>query len=222
MRANLQNAEFIGDKVGSFSDWLGVKMDELPDDYKHLITEKLAEVEQQITSAQLTTYLADSNYKIIVSNTDNGTFVVQHIRAHKSDLKDNINAAKRLSKSGYSVVIQENKLAQNKKNPEFLVIHPEGATHRSDLKTPDPEAYKTIQGGIKNSFRKATEQDLSHVVIDIIAPESLEDIAKGINFAFQKHTQIRTTIILRGAKAVEVKREDYIEGRVLEILKNNL
>jgi hypothetical protein len=44
----------------------------------------------------------------------------------------------------------------------------------------------------------------------------------GINFAFQKHTQTGTTIILRGAKAVEVRRKDYEEGRVLEILQNNL
>lgn len=222
MRANLQNAEFIGDKVGSFADWLGVKMDELPNDYKHLITEKLAEVEQQITSAQLATYLADSNYKIIVSNTDNSTFVVQHIRAHKSDLKDNINAAKRLSKNGYSVVVEPHILAQNKKNPEFLIINADGTPHKSDLKTPDPKKYASIENGIRNALHAADRQGLDHVTIDIIGNDSLERIADGIQLAFERYTEIRTTIILRGVKAVEVTRDDYQAGKILAVLQDSL
>ncbi len=44
MRANLQNAEFIGDKVGNFSDWLTKKMETLPPETQQMIKIKLAEV----------------------------------------------------------------------------------------------------------------------------------------------------------------------------------
>ncbi len=44
MRANLQNAEFIGDKVGNFSDWLTKKMETLPPETQKMIRLKLAEV----------------------------------------------------------------------------------------------------------------------------------------------------------------------------------
>ena len=51
MRANLQNAEFIGDKVGNFKDWLQVKMGNLPQASQQLIIEKLAEVDEEIKKA---------------------------------------------------------------------------------------------------------------------------------------------------------------------------
>lgn len=51
MRANLQNAEFIGDKVGNFKDWLQVKMGSLPQASRQLIIEKLAEVDEEIKKA---------------------------------------------------------------------------------------------------------------------------------------------------------------------------
>ena len=219
MRANLQNAEFIGDKVGSFADWLGVKMDKLPDDYKHLIQEKLAEVEQQITSAQLATYLSDSNYKIIVSNTDNDTFVVQHIRAHKSDLKDNINAAKRLSKNGYSVVVERHQLANGKKNPEFTIVEQDGTSHLSDLKTPDPTQYKMIENGINNGMRSAEGQNLKHVVINIVGDESLESIAAGLDIGFMRNGSIEKVVILKGFKTAEITREYYQSGIIFDQLQ---
>ena len=48
MRANLQNAEFIGDKIGNFTDWLNQKMGELSPQSVTLITEKLTEIETQL------------------------------------------------------------------------------------------------------------------------------------------------------------------------------
>ena len=51
MRKNLQNAEFIGDKVGNFKDWLQVKMGNLPQASQQLIIEKLAEVDEEIKKA---------------------------------------------------------------------------------------------------------------------------------------------------------------------------
>lgn|GEM_PF-4464272 len=48
MRSNLANAEFIGDKIGNFADWLQVKLGELSVESLTLITEKLAEVETQL------------------------------------------------------------------------------------------------------------------------------------------------------------------------------
>jgi hypothetical protein len=48
MRANLANAEFIGDKVGNFAAWLNEKMGILPVESVVLITEKLTEVETQL------------------------------------------------------------------------------------------------------------------------------------------------------------------------------
>lgn len=50
MRANLQNAEFIGDKVGNYADWLNVKIKAMPEAYKALITEKLAEIEATLNA----------------------------------------------------------------------------------------------------------------------------------------------------------------------------
>lgn len=44
MRGNLQNAEFIGDKVGNFSDWLTKKMETLPPETQQMIRKKLEEV----------------------------------------------------------------------------------------------------------------------------------------------------------------------------------
>ena len=41
MKANLQNAEFIGDKVGNFRDWLQKKMGDLPSASQQLIIDKL-------------------------------------------------------------------------------------------------------------------------------------------------------------------------------------
>lgn len=41
MRANLQNAEFIGDKVVNFRDWLQVKMGDLPQASQQLIIQQL-------------------------------------------------------------------------------------------------------------------------------------------------------------------------------------
>ena len=49
MRANLQNAEFVGDKVGNYADWFNVKIKEMPEAYKALIIEKLAEIETTLT-----------------------------------------------------------------------------------------------------------------------------------------------------------------------------
>lgn len=48
MKANLQNAEFIGDKVGNFADWLSQKMGELSPESVTIITEKIAEIETQL------------------------------------------------------------------------------------------------------------------------------------------------------------------------------
>ena len=50
MRAELANAEFVGDKVGNYADWLQVKMAELPDAYKHLITQKLDDIQQTLAA----------------------------------------------------------------------------------------------------------------------------------------------------------------------------
>ena len=44
MRANLQNAEFIGDKVGNFQTWLNRKMETLPAATRKMIKTKLREV----------------------------------------------------------------------------------------------------------------------------------------------------------------------------------
>lgn len=50
MQANLGNAEFIGDKIKSFEDWLTVKMGTLDDVRVQLIIEKIDEIKQQISA----------------------------------------------------------------------------------------------------------------------------------------------------------------------------
>lgn len=47
MRANLQNAEFIGDKVGNFRDWLQKKMSDLPQASQQLIIDQLDDLTGQ-------------------------------------------------------------------------------------------------------------------------------------------------------------------------------
>ena len=222
MRANLQNVEFVGDKVGNYADWLKVKMEEMPEAYKNLIADRLAETQREIQAGQHDTYKADSNYKTITSNPDNGTFVVQHTKADKTDLKINLDAAKRLHDNNYSVVVQPHQLEQGKKNPEFLIINSDGTQHISDLKTPDPTKYSSIENGIRNSFHAAVRQQINHVTIDVVADESLERIAEGVRLAFERYAQIISTIILKGAKTVEVTREDYMTGKILDVLQNSL
>jgi len=222
MRATLANADFIGDKVGNFADWLNVKMPELPVSTQTLITEKLAEIQGDAQAVLYDTYKTDSNYKTITSNTNSGLFVVRHAKADKADLKTNLDAAKRLFSNDYSVVVLQHQLGQNIKNPEFLIIKTDGTQYISDLKTPDPTKYNSIENGIRNSFRTAARQKISHVTIDIVADESLEHIAVGIQLAFEKYAQIRSTIILKGSNAVEVTRADYMTGKVLEVLQKNL
>lgn len=51
MRANLQNAEFIGDKVGNFKDWVEKKMQDLGDEATAMIIEKLTEVNDDLKKA---------------------------------------------------------------------------------------------------------------------------------------------------------------------------
>ncbi len=223
MKANLQNAEFIGDKVGNFADWLKVKMAELPESTQTIITERLAEIEREMFSAQYSTYVTDSNYNTIAVNEGTGTFVVKHINADKSGLVANISAAKRLQQNGYSVVIQEHILAQYKVNPEFLIIDQHGRIYVSDLKTPDPTTYQSIEGGIKNALRKAVEQqNLTHVVIDIIANESIESIAQGLDKGFLYNEAMMKVIVIKRNKAAEITREMYRMGKITEELTRRL
>jgi len=93
---------------------------------------------------------------------------------------------------------------------------------RSDLKTPDPSAYKSIQGGIRNSFRSARDQSLTHLVIDIIGNESLDDIADGLGKAFALNAQIQRVIVLRKGQAVEMTRGKYLRGKLQKELKRGL
>ncbi len=86
MRGNLQNAEFIGDKVGNFSDWLNVKIKEMPEAYKALIIEKLAEIEATMTikpenpSVALTPIekIQTAEAEIVVNNFETGIIFDTH------------------------------------------------------------------------------------------------------------------------------------------------
>ena len=53
MRSQLVDAEFIGDKVGNYADWLNVKMQELSAEAVQLITDELTIINQQIIDQQL-------------------------------------------------------------------------------------------------------------------------------------------------------------------------
>ncbi len=76
--------------------------------------------------------------------------------------------------------------------------------------------------GIRNAFHAAVRQNLDHVTIDVIAKDSLDRIADSVQLAFERYTEIRTTIILKGAKAVEVTRDDYQAGKILAVLQDSL
>ncbi len=71
MRGNLQNAEFIGDKVGNFSDYLQFRMKAMPEAYKALIVEKLAEVEATLTLSPIEKIQA-AEAEIVVNDFETG------------------------------------------------------------------------------------------------------------------------------------------------------
>ena len=54
MRANLQNAEFIGDKIGNFADWLDVKMQTISADAVQIILEELQTIIDTLTLDSVT------------------------------------------------------------------------------------------------------------------------------------------------------------------------
>jgi hypothetical protein len=120
------------------------------------------------------------------------------------------------------VVIRGHQRRYKTPNPELTIIDRSGMAWRSDLKTPDPSAYKSIQGGIRNSFRSARDQSLTHLVIDIIGNESLDDIADGLGKAFALNAQIQRVIVLRKGQAVEMTRGKYLRGKLQKELKRGL
>ena len=77
MRANLQNAEFIGDKVGNYADWLNVKIKAMPEAYKALITEKLAEIEATLTLTP-TEKIQAAEAEIVVNDFETGIIFDTH------------------------------------------------------------------------------------------------------------------------------------------------
>lgn len=222
MRGNLQNAEFIGDKVANFAAWLQKRYDTLPQAHQALIADRVQTILTQSRNTQQNLYADDPDYLLVQRDKESGTATYRHKKADKHDLAANVDAARRLNENGYSVIIREHRYRYKSPNPEFAIIDTKGMRSLSDLKTPDPAAYRSIQNGIKSGFKNAVKQNLDHVVIDIVGNESLEDIAEGLDKAFGLHARIQRTIVLRKGKAVEITREEYRMGKILVDLKRGI
>jgi len=215
MRSNLADAQFIGDKVKHFQDWLNEKMATLDPARQELIRTAVAEIKLGISEIH-TAYSQSPDYTELAHDTTTDTFIVQHLKADKDDLKQNLDAAKRLYENGLSVVINEHVLQYKHRNPEFTIIDQQGRIWVSDLKTP------LSVNGIKTAFRGGVKKHIRHIVIDITFDQPLESIADGINEGFKKYPDINRIIILMGRTAVEVRRTDYARGKTLEVVQDGL
>lgn len=215
MQAELINAEFIGDKIKLFEDWLNEKMATLDPARQEMVRQAVSDIQLGISEIR-NVYSLSGNYTELAADEATDTFIAKHKQADKHDLKPNINAAERLYENGWSVVINEHIYAYRQHNPEFTIIDDLGRKWMSDLKTPHSA------NGIKTAFRAARKQNLTHVVIDITFDDTLDAIAGGIDVAFQKYGAISRVIILQGRTAVEISREDYGRGKTLEVLTEGL
>lgn len=217
MQAELKNAEFIGDKLKLFEDWLNEKMKTLDPVRQEMIKSAAADIQLSISEIR-TAYSSSTSYTELAYNDATKAFIAMHNKADKVDLTPNLDAAQRLYENGWSVVINEHRTAENVKNPEYTIIDALGRRWVSDLKTPET----TISKGIKNAVERAIEQNLSHVVIDVGPDALLEKVAEGIARSNGRYQAMYRIIILRGRNAVEISRGDYAKGKVLEILTEGL
>ena len=217
MRAELKSAEFIGDKTKLFADWLTEKMKTLDPARQELIRQAVTDINLGTSEIRAAYSLSDA-YTELSYTEPTGAFIVKHNRADKTDLKPNLNAAERLNENGWSVVINEHVYVEHTKNPEYTIIDSNGRRWTSDLKTPKT----TISNGVKNAFESGAAQGLSHVVIDISPDAPLENVAEGIVRGFGRCHAMQRIIILMGRKAVEITRDDYGMGKVLEELQRGL
>lgn len=217
MQAELKNAEFVGEKVGLFEDWLNEKMKTLDFLRKELIKAAVADIQLGI-SETYTAYTASGKFTEVTNNKETGAFIFKHLDADQHDLKANLDAAERLYTNDWSVVINKHGYALNEKNPELTIIDKQGRRWLSDLKTPKT----TVSKGVKNAVESAVKQELSHVVIDIATGSSLNNVAEGITRSFGKCHSMQRIIILMGPNAAEITRDDYAMGKVLVELKRRL
>ena len=215
MQAELKNAEFVGEKVGLFEDWLNEKMTTLDLPRQEMIKAAVADIQLDISESRAA-YIASGKFTEVANNKETGAFIFRHLNADKVDLKANLKAAEQLYEIGWSVVINKHSSEYKKKNPEFTIIDAQGRRWLSDLKTPQSV------NGIKTALKAARNQNLTHVVIDITFDDTLDAIANGIDAAFQKYELINRVIILQGRNAVEISREQFAKGKVLEVLTERL
>lgn len=170
-----------------------------------------------LSGKEIENYLAKYNelinnpdWDLVETNPENGTFIFKHKRADKKDLKRNIDGAKRFVKTTNEyLLINEHVLIEDFKNPEYLL-----RTGLSDLKTPDPEKYVSIIGGIKNAFQKASKQNIDNAIIDLIANESFIDIVKGVEEGFKHNPEINWVWLMKGLKVVKITRKDWMTKQI--------
>ncbi len=217
MQGELKNAEFIGDKIKHFADWLNEKMTTLDPGRQEMVRQAVSDIKLGISEIR-SVYSLSGKYTELAADEATDTFIVKHNQADKHDLKPNINAAERLHENGWSVVINEHVYVEHTKNPEYTIISDQGRRWVSDLKTPKTNISK----GVKNAFESGEEQGLSHVVIDVPPNAPLDKIAEGIARGFGRCHAMQRVIILMGRKAVEITRDDYGTGKVLVELQRGL
>jgi hypothetical protein len=158
-----------------------------------------------------------SNIKLLELKSENlNAFIFKHKNADIYGLKENVEVAHTLSENGFSILINEHVFdVSKKKNPEYTIIYPDGRFFTSDLKTPNPQQYTTLETSIKNSFSSARKQKARHAVIRIIDNEAeTRRICEGINAGFLKERKHQEVIVVRKKIAVSISRKDYDDQKV--------
>lgn len=218
-KTQLKNTNFIKNKNAAFARWVEEKKKNLPKPLKEAIDNRERKLIAELGFAPKNfiqkKYLElskDPNY-IEISSTKE-TFLFQHIRAHKKDLKENLAVAEVLSRNGYSVVIAEHNLVNQRKNPEYVIYEKNGLVFLSDRKTP------TKPSGIRGRFEAVKNQNISHLVIVIDPNWNVSDVADGLIKGFKFNKSILKCVVVRKKNAVEVSRESYESGIILKKIES--
>ncbi len=160
-------------------------------------------------------YERDEDYTLEFVDNLSGGFVFRHLRHTGLELSDNVAAAKFLAAhNGDAVRLLPVVLQEGKKNLDAMV---NGVL--TDFKTPDPEKYTTVAGGIRNGFAKARKQKLKGVYIRLVKAEPLASVIEGIEKGFEKNPGMDTLgLIVLDRVFVEITRKDYAYGKVAYLI----
>lgn len=150
-------------------------------------------------------YEADNDNLLIYSNNQTGGYLFQHKNADKGDLNKNINAGKILADDGNAVLIRKHTKKGSPKNPELEV---NGVV--SDLKTPSKLT------SINNGFAKATKQQITEFVAELVLNFTKAQIIKGVDTGFTHNPTIKAVYLVKDKKVIKISRQDWVDLKYID------